>query len=34
MLAANLMDLLDSTIVDVAGPDLQKALDATAVGPQ
>lgn len=34
MLAAEIMDLLDSTIVNVAGPDLQRSLGASSVGLQ
>lgn len=34
MLAAEIMDLLDSTIVNVAGPDLERSLGSTAVGLQ
>lgn len=34
MLAAEIMDLLDSTIVNVAGPDLERSLGASALGLQ
>lgn len=34
MLAAELMDMLDATIVNVAGPSLEKSLGATSVGLQ
>lgn len=34
MLAAEVMDLLDSTIVNVAGPDLEKSLGSSALGLQ
>ncbi|MFC9517066.1 MFS transporter [Nocardiaceae bacterium NPDC056970] len=34
MLAAEIMDLLDATIVNVAGPDLERSLGASAVGLQ
>jgi EmrB/QacA subfamily drug resistance transporter len=34
MLAAEVMDLLDSTIVNVAGPDLERSLAASSVGLQ
>ncbi|MGI4895435.1 MAG: MFS transporter [Janthinobacterium lividum] len=34
MLTAELMDLLDSTIVNVAGPDLERSLAATPLGLQ
>lgn len=34
MLAAEIMDLLDSTIVNVAGPDLESSLGASALGLQ
>ncbi|MGO4452579.1 MFS transporter [Arthrobacter sp. RAF14] len=34
MLAAEIMDLLDSTIVNVAGPDLERSLGASSLGLQ
>lgn len=34
MLTAEIMDLLDSTIVNVAGPDLERSLGASALGLQ
>jgi EmrB/QacA subfamily drug resistance transporter len=34
MLAAEIMDLLDSTIVNVAGPDLERSLGSSALGLQ
>lgn len=34
MLAAEIMDLLDATIVNVAGPDLERSLGASALGLQ